>query len=420
MKRVLKYFKIGYLVLMLLMLTAWLVRYSILQESGINPKIEKAIVSFAAFPTTIHSFFRSGGMVDLRYVSDTITKAGLHYFVDTAQIPKGSLLISTFKKDKELEIKLLDLRKNIIVKTWSINPDAVLRYAPDSGLTRYNIRLFHPLLLKDSSLICNTDFFLFKINKASKIVWVNKKYFHHSIEYANDSAVWVCEAGINKKTGYRLSAKDTLMNATICLVNSNTGKTEFEKSIYDILSQNGYKYLLAIGAFEPDEFHLNEVNPALNDGKYWKKGDLLISLRQKSAVFLYRPSTNKILWLQLGPWGNQHDCTFLDDEHIMILGNDVVRNNGYLAFLNMHNNIYTYNFKNNTTDTPYSKMMDILTPRTYTEGRCNILPNGDVLFDETDKGKVYIFDHDILKLTYCDRIDNKHIKILNWVRYIPN
>ena len=330
------------------------------------------------------------------------------------------MLISTFKENKELEIKLLDLRKNIFVKKWNLNPDTILHYAPNSGLTRYNIRLFHPLLLKDSSLICNTDYFLFKVNKDSKIVWVNKNAFHHSIQYANDTAVWACETAVNKKTDFRLSPKDTLINSAISLVNTNTGKIEFEKSIYEILNQNGYAYLLAIGAFESDAFHLNEVTPALKDGKYWKKGDLLISLRQKSAVFLYRPSTNKILWLQMGPWGNQHSCSFLDEESIMILGNDVTRNDKYMSFLHQHNNIYTYNFKNNITDTPYNKMMEILKPRTYTEGRCNILPNGDVLFDETDRGKVYIFDHNKLKLSYCDRIDSKHIKILNWVRYVPN
>ncbi len=420
MKKAIKYFKIGYLLLIILMLTAWLVRYSMLEESGINPKIEKAIVDFAAFPTTVHTFFHSGAIRDVRYTLDTTTQTGLHYFVDTAQIPKGYLLISTFKDNKDLEIKMLDLRKNILVKRWVINPDTIMHYAPNSRLNHYNIRLFHPLLLKDSSLICNTDYFLFKVDKHSKIVWVNNNAFHHSIEYATDTSVWACETPVNKKTSYRFTPKDTLINCAISLVNCNTGKIEFEKSIYDILKQNGYAYLMALGAFESDEFHLNEVNPALKDGKYWKKGDLLISLRQKSTVFLYRPSTNKILWLQIGPWGNQHSCSFLDDESIMILGNDVVRTDKHMSFLNKHNNIYTYNFKNNTTDTPYSKMMKILKPRTFTEGRCNILPNGDVLFDETDRGWVYIFDHDKLKLTYCDRIDSKNIKILNWVRYVPN
>ncbi|WP_259068703.1 arylsulfotransferase family protein [Mucilaginibacter sp. X4EP1] len=420
MKKALRYFKISYVVLIALMLTAWLVRYSVLQENGINPKIEKAIVSFAAFPTTIHSFFRSGAIRDVRYVDDATTPAGLHYFVDTAQIPKGYLLISTFKENKELEIRLLDLRKNIVVKKWTLNPDTIMQYAPHLALNRFTIRLFHPLFLKDSSLICNANYFLFKINKDSKIVWVNKNEFHHSIQYASDTAVWACETAINQHTSYWLGPKDTLLNTDISLVNSNTGKVVFEKSIYDILNQNGYAYLLAVGAFENDDFHLNEICPALTDGKYWKKGDLLISLRQKSAVFLYRPSTNKILWLQMGPWANQHSCSFSDDENIMILGNDIVRNEKHMNFLHQHNNIYTYNFKNNTTDTPYSKMMGILKPQTYTEGRCGVLPNGDVLFDETDRGKVYIFDHDKLKLTYCDRIDSKHIKILNWVRYVPN
>ena len=215
------------------------------------------------------------------------------------------------------------------------------------------------------------------------------------------------------------TAKDTLVNDGIAEVNSGNGNIVYQKSIYSILNDNGYKYLMAIGNFENDEFHLNEVNPAPADTKYWKKGDLLISLRHRNTVFLYRPATNKILWLKTGPWANQHSCTFVGDDKIMVLGNDVMRSNDYVKLLYKYNNIYLYNFKNNTIDTPYVKMISQLGLKTYTEGRCNILPGGDVFFDETNEGKLYIFNADKLKMKYCERIDDKHIKMMSLVRYIP-
>jgi hypothetical protein len=420
MKKVIKYFKIGYLALIVIMLTAWLVRYSMLGGNRMSPKIENAVINFATFPTTVYNFLHREGITDDRYIFDTVTKAGLHYWVDTAQIPNGGFLISTFKKDKSLEIKLLDIKRNIFVKRWNINPDSILKYSVMGEINHNNIRLFHPVLLKDSSLVFNTQYLLFKVDKHSKIVWVNKHIFHHAIESASDTSVWACGTIVNKRPKYMLTHKDTLVNDAVTLVSTNTGKVIFQKSLYDMLNENGYNYLITIGPFENDAFHLNEVDPAPKDTKYWIKGDLLISMRHRNTVFLYRPSTNKILWLKTGPWANQHSCTFMDDERIMVFGNDVIRNDRYTKFLYGHSNIYTYNFKTNVIDTPYHKWMNHLKIQAYTEGRCNILSNGDIFFDDSNSGKVYILNKDTLKLTYCDRIDSKHVKMMNLVRYIPN
>jgi hypothetical protein len=419
MKRAFRYFKIGYVLLLLLMFTAWIVRYSMEGGSAVSPKIEKFIVGFAQFPATVFKWFKPESHVDRRYIPDTQSKTGINYFTDTSKLASGYLLISTFQKNQDIAFELLDIRKNLFVKKWTVNPDTIISRSKTDQLDKKSMRLFHPLLLKDSSLIFQTGYSLIRINKASKIVWTSREMFHHSIEYASDSTIWACDRIIGKKPVIMVRRKDTLENDGIALVNSNTGKVISRKSILDILTQNGYKYLTAIGLFENDLFHLNEIRPALTTTKYWQKGDLLISLRHRSTVFLYRPATNKILWLKTGPWTNQHSCSFVDDEHIMVLGNDVMRADDYIKLLYGHNNVYLYDFKTNTIDTPYIKMAAQLKLQTFTEGRCNILPNGDVFFDETNNGKLYIFDRDHLKMSYCERIDSKHIKMMNLVRFIP-
>jgi len=419
MSKITRGLKIGYFALIVLMFTAWLVRYSMLGGNKISPGIEKAVVAFAEFPNKVFTLIKPGANIDKRYIPDTGSKTGISYFADTSALSHGYLLVSTLNQDKNQECKLLDLRKNRIIKTWLINTDTILRYTRSANLNRNNLRLIHPLLLTDSSLIFNTEYSLIKIDKKSKVVWANRNIFHHSIEYLNSNLIWACTTIVNKTPVYMFTAKDTLVNDGIAEVNSGNGNIVYQKSIYSILNDNGYKYLMAIGNFENDEFHLNEVNPAPADTKYWKKGDLLISLRHRNTVFLYRPATNKILWLKTGPWANQHSCTFVGDDKIMVLGNDVMRSNDYVKLLYKYNNIYLYNFKNNTIDTPYVKMISQLGLKTYTEGRCNILPGGDVFFDETNEGKLYIFNADKLKMKYCERIDDKHIKMMSLVRYIP-
>jgi hypothetical protein len=420
MKKMLRYFKIGYGILLLLMVTAWLVRYSMLGGNKINPKVEGAIIEFAGFPSKVAHLFKSRGidLKDRRHIPNSNSRSGISYYVDTSKLSPGYLLISTFNGDNEPEIKLLDLKKNIFIKKWDISADTLLHYTDNKELERNAIRLMHPLLLKDSSLIFNTGYSLIKINKTSHVLWSNKKIFHHSIEFNDDTSVWTCGRIVNKKPLYIVTRKDTLINDAIALVNSNNGKIIFQKSVYDILNENGYRYLFAIGNFENDAFHLNEVNPAKTDTKYWKKGDLLISLRHRSTVFLYRPSANKILWLKTGPWSNQHSPTFLNDESIMVLGNDMIRSNDYAKMLYPSSNIYIYNLKNGAIDTSFNKVLRQLKVKALSEGRCNILPNGDVFFCDTNHGRVYIFDRDKLKLMYCERIDDKYIKMMNLVRYI--
>ena len=83
--------------------------------------------------------------------------------------------------------------------------------------------------------------------------------------------------------------------------------------------------VMRTGCYLPndDPTHLNDIQPVLDDGPYWKKGDLFLSLRNISTVMLYRPSTDEILWIKRGPWIAQHDVDILDDHRISIYDNDV-------------------------------------------------------------------------------------------------
>ena len=82
-------------------------------------------------------------------------------------------------------------------------------------------------------------------------------------------------------------------------------------------------WLFTKGMYNHDPIHLNDIEPVLADGPYWKKGDLFLSLRNVSAVMLYRPSTDEIVWIKRGPWIAQHDVDILDDHRIGIYDNAV-------------------------------------------------------------------------------------------------
>ncbi|MCH8857610.1 MAG: hypothetical protein IIA03_15585, partial [Proteobacteria bacterium] len=50
--------------------------------------------------------------------------------------------------------------------------------------------------------------------------------------------------------------------------------------------------------------------------------DVVLSARNISTVFLFRPSTGKIVWLKTGPWLNQHDVDYHGNGNYTIFGND--------------------------------------------------------------------------------------------------
>lgn len=420
-KKIIKYFIIVYSIFLIAVMSAWAVWHIVNGGQRLNSKFANAIIAFAQIPSkTFH--WISTGIKDERIIADTSFPGGIHYYTDTANILSGYLLTSSFDDHKNIDIKLIDIKKNIEIKKWNIIADSVLKRTNFSSLSKNNLRLIHPILFKDSSIIFNTGASLLKINAQSKIMWCNTNTFHHSIERVNDSCIWTCSRIINTQPFY-ITEKDSLDNDAISMINVKNGKTIFQKSIYDILKENGCSYLLGVGLYQPDAIHLNEIYPAKTNSKYWQIGDLLISMRHRSTVFLYHPSTNKILWIKTGPWINQHSCKFMDDKHILVLGNDVISsgfNNSQNSLFNHQNHLYVYNLETNSVDTPYYKILNRIAPKTLTEGRISILPNGDIFMEETNNGKIYIFNKDILKLTYCKRMDAKHIQIQNWSRYVKS
>ncbi len=176
--------------------------------------------------------------------------------------------------------------------------------------------------------------------------------------------------------------------------------------------------LLGVGTYERDMLHLNDIMPALTSGKYWMKGDLLISLRNRSTVLLYRPATNKVLWLQTGPWLSQHDVNFIGLDKIGVFGNDVLRDFGHDRLTNGHNDEYIINFSTNKTETPYTAFFKKANVATPSEGRSDFLPNGDLFIEETNNNRLLRANAKGIVWQYVDRIDQHTVAALSWSRFI--
>ncbi len=324
----------------------------------------------------------------------------------------GYLLVSTISSSNQLaEIQLLDLQKHQVIQKWQPEIDQLTL----KHISKFNLRLTHPILFKND-LLAVGDGILYRINPKSQVVWQNDGNFHHSIELDSENALWVC--GTLNRSAEGNTFQSNIWDDGIFKIDPKSGKTIFKKSIYEILIANGRKNILFnSGPLTEDLIHLNDIQPALSTTKYWEKGDLLISMRNRSTIFLYRPSTNKIIWLKTGPWNFQHDCDFIGDTQIGVFGNDVTDLKGKSILINGHNNQYIYDFESDQVSTPYTKMFQKGKIKTLTEGRSRILPDGQLFVEETNYGRILFGDTNGVKGIYVNRLDKEHIGALGWSRY---
>ncbi|MFS4448781.1 arylsulfotransferase family protein [Maribacter sp. 2307UL18-2] len=378
-------------------------------------------------------------------VKNTTAKDGLTVENKIDGISDMKLLFSYKDESFGQKFDLVQLNSGKVEKEW--RPDNRELYSlaynednPRKSPEGSDLYFMHPYMTKDSSLIFNSQLtsLLTRIDSQSKLQWLNNdRRYHHTIEEDHEGKLYVCTAPFEAGTYDILPDnqdfyKKNLMDDEITRLDPESGKIIWSKSVIQILLDNGYEnILLNKGQFISDIIHLNDIQPALTDGEYWNKGDLLISCRNICTVFLYRPSTNKILWLKNGPWYNQHDADFYENDKIVVFGNDIIREestlnpkvtpkNLYFNERRKNNEIYIYDLVKDSVSTPYSRLMSSEKITTITSGRCDILPNGDIFIEETNNGRIIFGDTIAKKMEYAKRIDQNHVSSLFWSRLINN
>ncbi|MDC0420382.1 arylsulfotransferase family protein [Gammaproteobacteria bacterium] len=341
------------------------------------------------------------------------------------------LLLSRYDGDlQEGLVELIDLTNFEVLHTWNPDIDAFndlvkqvdeFKYLErDSNNSRS--KQHHPKLARDGGLLFHDSLGspLRKIDACSNIIFQNTHdIFHHSIETDSENNIWVPSNIYPQSLPLEMVGSEFEDNAIVQL--NNDGEILFEKSVSQIFIDNALEHLLfSVGddIFDIDPIHLNDIQPVNFDGEYWKKGDVFLSLRHQSMVLLYRPSTNKIIWKGSKPFFHQHDVDILDDHRISIFDNNS-KNFIDGDVVDGHNEVIIYNFK---TDKYSSYLKDALIDndvRTITQGRSQILPNGDLFIEDTNYARTLYFNADgSLRWTHVNRADNQDIYIVAWSRIL--
>lgn len=400
--------------------------------------LTEPIRQFASFPQTAITVFKS---YKLKGIPPSYTDR------DTSFREVNNLkydiygLNSFYNIDQDLwEIKLFNFKNDSVIHKWQLKKELYKRRVREYE----NSEPENSILLPDRSLITgfNQTRHLFKIDRNSNIIWKNtSKLFHHALNIDDDGNIWACTSASRGVTDYNRKVR-TYRDDYITKVSAETGEIIFDKSVSEVLIENGYKnFVYGFSNFvdytgrDMDPIHLNDVEPVLYDGPYWKKGDVFVSIRHKSLVFLYRPESNQIIHLLYGPFLYQHDVDIISDKEVSIFNNNLTHigiEEGEIIEEEMgptdkvdqtirNSEIVIYNFEDSTYRTHLQHQFEQENIFTETQGLHEILSTGDVFVESQNNGKLYIFNKDevLLKKVFNTSIDNM-VERPNWIKIYEN
>lgn len=406
-----------------LVLFGWVVQYKAVggQRGGVLSDVALAV---AKIPDDISHLLKSGLTAAMQPQRIPFAEFKNLKVIDSNFSDKGLLLVSSYSLEQNMAtIFLYDIQHSKKLYEWIPPHREIMAQTSyhDGVNVRESYRSQHPLLLADGSVVFTSgEGALVKVDRCGNLEWTVDRHFHHSIEVGAENTLFIPDVVATPQDFESVTEKghkvypirdDGFVELSL------DGDILNEWSVKDILEKNGYTGLLyGVGNFETDRTHLNDVQPILQSDAYVQKGDLVLSSRHLSTVFLYRPSTNKIIWLQTGPWLNQHDVDYQGNGVFTIFGNDTVRGKVERSTYNGYSTIYYYDQKNGSTGIFRSFEKEKI--YTETQGLHTVLSNGDLFIEEQEKHILHRLGKDTHRWKYVNTLSGTEIGALHWSRYL--
>ena len=352
-------------------------------------------------------------------------RSGWRFADDSARRPDGYILYSRYDGDVRRHVyELVDLKAGAVVHRIVLDPASLLgdwqpRQENDiaSPWIPARFRGVHPIDLPGGDLMFKDHYApLIRMNPCGDLVWRQEaREFHHSLEPGPDGTYWApTRIPIDAFGG--MGGK--IWNMGLARFDA-AGRLLYERSIGDLLIEKGYEYLVVDeSAFDKNPMHLNDVQPVLSDGPWWKRGDVLLSLRNLSAIMLFRPATDEIVWIRRGPWRGQHDVDIVDENTIAIFNNDSI-DTGDGVKVRGANKITFYDLRSGETSGPFDAALARQQVRTTYGGLFTLLPGGRLMVEETTEGRLLVLDAAGEVLAEAvNRARDGRIYYLGWSRYL--
>lgn len=400
-------------------------------EGGQNYKFLREVVGFlASTPMNIKNMYLNRS-IDLDLPEKYLTHNNKKKLVRFNENKRNALLVLP-RYDHSLKrsvVNIIDLNNWSTIHTYRhdinqmyskvINTEEFPKLLIDDSPKRFEYR--NPLILNNGDLISDSDYApAFKIDFCSNLQWVNdEEIFHHGKMLDFEGNIW-SPGQMNPKSKFvKKWGKSNTQDDSIIKFNTD-GEILFSKSLLEIFIENKIvpenfalynSYILN----NTDFFHLNKIEPALDNSLYWNKGDIFLSIPKVSAVVHYRPSTNKIINYIVGPFDTIHDVDIISDSKISIF-----HNKNYLDG-NEYSELLVYNFKTKKFSKKLEKQFKEDKIKTITQGLSQTLKDGSVLIEEQNHGRIILYNNNGEKdWEFVNKDKNDDIGFVSWSRVIED
>lgn len=339
--------------------------------------------------------------------------------------PEGYVLLSRYDGDRRRHsVALVSLADGAVRHEWLPDADSLLADAPRTSrifdLTHWNTRNYrtiHPILAEDGTLVIKDhQSYLYGLGACSEKLWSQYGVIvHHATESDGAGGWWI--PGHVDPSAIERAAEDLLEDALVHV--GPKGEILWQKSLTQILLDHGLEYALFPATdYNPDPIHLNDIQPVLKDGPYWKKGDLFLSFRRLSMIMLYRPATDEIVWKKQGPWLAQHDVDILDDTRIGVFDNNAYER-GTGTRVHGTNEIMVYDFATGEVSQPWDAAMKKADVKTLFEGLFTVLPDGTAMVEEENAGRLLFLGRDgTVRAEFINKGADGVAYRMGWSRYL--
>ncbi|WP_170763196.1 arylsulfotransferase family protein [Ruegeria lacuscaerulensis] len=398
------------------------------ENSSLQPSwswVGVAAYELSSIPDTAKILMDSGGALHASNYKRFGDKIGWVTYDDSEDI-SGYLLFSRIDPVKEYTtVELIDLSDKSVVHTWEPDPEVLLKDVErTSNIVRYTqwhrgrFRAMHPLLLEDGSLVMHGQFSpLLKLDHCGERLWIQAgANFHHSLNVDADGNFWAPTIIEPSEIFRDPQVRDDGLGHV-----SADGELISNTSMAEIFERKGQAHLVVQAhSFSNDPLHMNDIQPALEDGPYWKKGDLFISMRKKSLIALYRPSTDEIVWQKAGPWLVQHDIDIVND-HVISIFDNAVKNRGKGGFIEESSDIAFYDFRTDEVTFPFRETSREARILAITNGLNELTESGHQIIEEDTSGRLLIYNSagKLVEEFYNKATSDGPAWRMSWSRYIP-
>lgn len=335
------------------------------------------------------------------------------------------LLLSRYDGDRERSVvELVRIATGEVLHTWLPDTDDIISRVPGGGEFKWlkrdhhakRFRMLSPVLDADGGLTFHSTTPLIRVDACSKLDWLNTEdIFHHMVEADGEGHYWV--ASHSRPQLVDRFGSDYL-DDTIARV-SGEGELVFTKSVTGILLENDLRHeFYNYDKYIDDPIHLNDIQPVTEDGRFWKRGDVFLSLGHLNMVMLYRPATDELIWWTQQGLNHQHDVDIIGDGQISVFDNNSImtpqgdRVDGF-------NEVLLFDLESGEVSSYLKESLARHEVRTISQGASRVLPNGNLYVEETNYGRLLEFSADgALLWEYINRAENGKVYIMNWSRII--